>query len=62
MMGAGVVQGGVGALAVSENQTEEGEGGLLHNLGVAWGEAGLSSQGASVDLREEKKSVRTHTA
>lgn len=52
--GPGVVQGGAGALAVSENQTEEDEGGLRRTLGVASGEAGLSSRGASEDLRKEK--------
>lgn len=54
LKGPGVAQGDVGALAVSENQTEEGEGGLRHNLGVASGEAGLSFQGASEDLRKEQ--------
>lgn len=36
-------------MAVSGNQTEEDEGDLCRNLGVASGEAGLSSQGASDD-------------
>lgn len=55
-----MVQGGGGALGVSENQTEEDEGDLCRNPGVALGEAGPSSRGASEDLRKKKKKKKSH--